>query len=269
LAQLLKLNHPTEEVMKQKYRSSWFAALLGGAAIIALAGTAKADLVINTFDNFTSDALYASWSSGTIVSGATSYSVTATGYGSNYKYNPIAEDGTGNTTVQLTVTLSAADPANADGRLGPIITLVDGDGTEYNYAWYGQTTGHHVLTMPINSPTWMTGPNNGLDLSTLTHLHIQLDPSSYAGQYTVVWEDARLIGTTPPQITSESYDPATHQFTLTWTSSANGTYAVQYSSSVSGPFTDLQTGIAGAGATTTFSVTVPNGDAGFLRIRPQ
>jgi hypothetical protein len=255
--------------MKQKHRSSWFAALLGGATCIALANTTKADLVINTFDNFTSDALYASWSSGTIVSGPTSYSVTASGYGSNYKYNPIAQDGTGNTQIQLTVTLSAADPGNADGRLGPIITLVDGDGTEYNYAWYGQTTGHHVLAMPINSPTWMSGPNNGLDLSTLTHLHIQLDPSVYSGQYTVVWEDARLIGTTPPQITSQSYNPATHQFTLTWTSSPTGTYAVQYASSITGSFSDLQTGIAGTGATTTFTVTVPDGDVGFLRVRPQ
>jgi hypothetical protein len=254
--------------MKQKHRSSWFAALLGGAASIALASPATADLVINTFDNFTSDALYASWSTATIVSGPTSYSVTATNYGSNYKYNPIAEDGTGNALVQLTVTLSAADPS-ADGQLGPIITLVDGDGTEYNYAWYGQTLGHHVLTMPINSPTWMSGPNNGLDLATLTHLHIQLDPSGYHGGYTVVWEDARLISTPPPQITSQSYNPATHQFTLTWTSSANGTYAVQYSSSVSGAFTDLQTGIAGAGATTTFTVTVPDGDVGFLRVKSQ
>src|SRR6185436_6870857 len=172
-------NHPAKDVMKQKHHSFWFAALSGGAAIMAMASPARADLIINTFDSFNSDALYASWSSGTIVSGPTSYSVTASGYGSNWKYNPIAEDGTGNTMVQLTVTLSAADPGNADGRLGPIITLVDGDGTEYNYAWYGQLTGHHVLTMPINSPTWMTGPNNGLDLSTLTHLHIQLDPSSY------------------------------------------------------------------------------------------
>jgi hypothetical protein len=255
--------------MKQKHHSFWFAALSGGAAIMAMASPARADLIINTFDSFNSDALYASWSSGTIVSGPTSYSVTASGYGSNWKYNPIAEDGTGNTMVQLTVTLSAADPGNADGRLGPIITLVDGDGTEFNYAWYGQTLGHHVLTLPINSPTW-TSPNpNGLDLSTLTHLHIQLDPSSYSGQYTVVWEDARLISAPPPQITGQSYNPVTHQFTLTWTSSANGTYAIQYSSSVSGTFNDLQTGIAGAGATTTFTVTVPDGDVGFLRIRPQ
>src|SRR3954452_21668761 len=105
--------------MKQNHHSHWFAALLGGATAVTLASNALADLSINSFDNFTSDALYASWSSGTIVSGPASYSVTAAGYGSNYKYNPIAQDGTGNTMVQLTVTLSAADSANADGRLGP------------------------------------------------------------------------------------------------------------------------------------------------------
>src|SRR6185436_7004976 len=111
--------------MKQKHSSSWFAALLGGTAGIVLANTAQANLTINTFDNFNSDALYASWTSATIVSGPTSWSVTASGYGSNYKYNPISEDGTGNTMVEVTVTLSAADSANADGRLGPILTLVD------------------------------------------------------------------------------------------------------------------------------------------------
>jgi hypothetical protein len=241
--------------------------LFGIAAIVSLANSASANLTINTFDNFTSDALYASWNSGTIVSGPTSYSVTATGYGSNYKYNPIAEDGTGNTMVELTVTLSAADSVNAEGRLGPIITLVDGDGTEYNYAWYGQTLGHHVLTMAINSPTWMNGPNNGLNLATLTHLHIQLDPSVYSGQYTVVWENAQLIGNPPIQITSQSYNPATHEFTLTWTSTANGTYAVQYSTSPSSGFNDLQSGIASGGASTTFTVTVPDGNVGFLRVK--
>jgi len=257
-----------------KQHTNRFASLIGAAGTLALAISASANLTINTFDNFTSDALYASWSSATIVSGPTAYSITATGYGSNYKYNPISQDGTGNTTVQLTVSLSAANPGAASGKLGPILTLVDGDGTEYNYAWYGQLLGNHlVLTMPITSPTWIgsAGSTPGLNLATLTHMHMQLDPSSYSGQYTVAWEDAQLIGATPPTITitSESYDAANHQFTLTWTSTPGSTYTIWHTSSLSSPFNVLLNGIPSGGASTTYTVYVPAGDTGFLRVQKE
>jgi hypothetical protein len=134
-----------------KLSTHWFATAIAVTGSLGMITSASANLTINTFDNFNSDALYASWSSATIVSGPTSYSVTATGYGSNWKYNPIFDDGTGNTTVELTVTLSAANPGAADGKLGPILTIEDADGTSFNYAWYGQTLGSHVLTMPITS----------------------------------------------------------------------------------------------------------------------
>lgn len=168
------------------------------AAIAAVIGAVdvRAAAVIASFDNFTSDALYPSWAlpSATIVSGPTSYSVTATGYGSNYKYIGFpAIAGAGNTHVQLTVALSG-DPA-ADGLLGPIIDLIDDDGTRYSYRWYGQTLGNHLLTMPVESPTEIVdaGGTAGLNLNTLTHMHMQLDPSSYSGQYTVEWQDLSLV----------------------------------------------------------------------------
>ena len=392
---------------------------------LGLLSSAVASTTINTFDNFTSDALYGSWASGTIVSGPNSYSITATGYGSNWKYNPIVEDATGNTTVELTVTLSAANPGAAEGKLGPILTIEDADGTSYNYAWYGQTLGSHVLTMPITSPTWIgaAGTTAGLNLATLTHLHMQLDPSSYSGQYTVAWENAQLIGAVAPpsgcgtlasfdnfnldgtygtwtagtstptsfqesvagfgggykaisafssssaltlqldvtlsgmgadviapivvlqdgtgnqmqyawynqpvgnhvltkalstgnlvagpgpfnfstisffhlqvdpegfagtytaawndlsitgcansaiQITSPSYNPATHQFTLTWSSTPGSTYTIRHTSSLSSAFNDLVTGIAASGgSSTTTTVTVPSTSAGFLQVKKE
>jgi len=52
-----------------------WAASLG----LMLLGTARADVIISTFDNFTSDALYASWATATIVSGPTAYTITASG----------------------------------------------------------------------------------------------------------------------------------------------------------------------------------------------
>jgi hypothetical protein len=406
-----------------KQHTNWLAASLAIGCVLGLASSALADATISSFDNYTSDALYASWSSATIVSGATNYSVTATNYGSNYKYIGFpAINGAGNTTVQLTVTLSGA-PA-ADGKLGPLIQLIDGDGTTYAYRWYGQTLGHHVLTMPVNSPSAIlaAGSTPGLDLTTLTHSHLELDPSSYSGGYTVSWEDLSLVGAVAPpsgcgtlasfdnfnldgtyaswtagtstptnfqesatgfgggykaistfpsssgltlqldvtlsgmgadviapivvledgtgnqmqyawynqpvgnhvltkvlstgnlvagpgpfnystisffhlqidpegfagaytaawndlsiigcansgiQITSPSYNPATHQFTLTWSSTPASTYTIRHTSSLLSPFNDLVTGIASGGTSTTTTVTVPTANAGFLQVKKE
>lgn len=168
---------------------------LAGVTALAIAASASASVTITDFNNFTSDALYPSWSSAGVVSGPDSYSITATGYGSNYKYIgfPVI-NGAGMTQLQLTVTLDGL-PA-ADGQLGPIVTLIDADGTTYNYAWYGQTLGQHVLTMDVESPSWVgaAGSTAGLDLDTLTHMHMQLDPSGYTSDpYTVEWEDLSLV----------------------------------------------------------------------------
>lgn len=174
-------------------RSAWFAVT---AAALLVANRVQAEAVITTFDSFASDALYPSWTLPNVVSGPTSYSVTATGYGSNYKYIGFpAINGAGNTHLQLTVNLSG--PAEADGHLGPIVGLIDGDGTHHNYAWYGQLLGSHVLTAPMSAPTSIAaaGTTPGFDLTTLTHMHMQLDPGGFgaSGAYTIEWQDLRLI----------------------------------------------------------------------------
>lgn len=74
---------------------------------------------------------------------------------------------------------------------------------------------------------------------------------------------------TPPLITSAQYNRATQQFTLIWTSQPSGTYSVQYSSNlVTDLFVNhvLATGIPSGGAFTTNTVTLPTGNAGFLRV---
>jgi len=75
--------------------------------------------------------------------------------------------------------------------------------------------------------------------------------------------------TGPPVITAAQYNPASHQFTLTWSSVPAVTYSVLLSTNLaSGGFTNvLATGIPSGGASTTNTVTVPNGNAGFIRIR--
>jgi len=166
-------------IMKKLIRRIATASLILGSMVIV--HRAAADVTIANFSNFKSDELYPSWKSATVVSTDTNYVVTATGYGANYK---------------LDVTLSG--PPTADGQLGPIVTLIDKDGTIYSYCWYGQTLGHHVLTMPIKSPTIIdkAGTVPGLDLANLQHLHLKLDPGQYgtSGSYTISWNKLRLIG---------------------------------------------------------------------------
>ncbi|HEY2083980.1 MAG TPA: hypothetical protein VGI88_14455, partial [Verrucomicrobiae bacterium] len=80
-----------------------------------------------------------------------------------------------------------------------------------------------------------------------------------------------VSGTAPASIviTSSAYNPATHQFTLTWNSTPSATYSVQYSSNLaSDPFSNnvLATGIPSGGAQTTDTITLPANSAGFLRV---
>jgi len=237
----------------------------------AMTDMVLADTTLATFDDFYSDALYNSWASQTAVieSGTTNYVITATGYGSNYKYNPV--DGTGNATIELTVTLGG--PPEADGKLGPIVSLVDADGTFANYAWYGQTLGQHVLTMPLSAPSWITAPGTtpGLDLATLTHMHMQVDPSSFtSGAYTISWENLRLVSAPPLiELSSVALNPTTREFSLTWSSETGKIYQVLHCGTVNGSYGPLATDIASGGTTTSTTVTVPVGDAGFLRVREQ
>ena len=50
-----------------------------------LAKLALADTTITTFDDFNLEGLFGNWVSATVVSGPTSYSITASGYGSGFK----------------------------------------------------------------------------------------------------------------------------------------------------------------------------------------
>jgi len=182
-------------IMKKLIRRIATAGLILGS--MAIVDRAAADVTIANFSNFKSDELYPSWKSATVVSTETNYAVIAIGYGANYKYIGYpAIDGTGCTNIELDVTLSG--PPAADGQLGPIVTLIDKDGTIYSYCWYGQTLGHHVLTMPIKSPTIIdkAGTVPGLDLANLQHLHLKLDPGQYgtSGSYTISWNKLRLVG---------------------------------------------------------------------------
>jgi hypothetical protein len=90
--------------------------------------------------------------------------------------------------------------------------------------------------------------------------------------YIYYFDNFELIDTapvpTPPAITTCQYNNATRHFTLTWDSQPGATYSVLTSPTLAaGSFTTtLASGIASGGSQTTTTVTMPGGNAGFIRI---
>jgi hypothetical protein len=69
-------------------------------------------------------------------------------------------------------------------------------------------------------------------------------------------------------ITAWQFNPISHQFTVTWTSVPAVTYSILYSSNLTAGFNNvLATGVPSGGSSTTNTVTLPNGNVGFVRIR--
>jgi hypothetical protein len=230
--------------------------------------------VCATIDNFDNDYMagyYGNWSYLNEVSGPSSLQMTASGFGGGYHGIVPNITTESNKTLRFNVTLTA--PATANGKLGPIVVLQDGDGTQLQYAWYGQSPGTNVLLTSVLSAGTIAqaGSTPGFDFSTLSFFHLQLDPSSYAGTYTIAWNNLDIFGCTaiPITITSSSYDRASGQFTLTWTSENGATYAVQSSTAVQTGFTDLVTGVPSGGSTTTVTVFLNDPNRGFVRIRKE
>jgi len=252
--------------------SNLLALLVSIAINLLTIRPATADVTITSFDDFTSDTLYASWLTATIQSSPTNYVMTATGYGSNYKFIGSPRiNGTGATILQLDVTLSG--PPSVDGKLGPIIDLIDADGTRYSYRWYGQALGHRLLKMSVKSPTqiMVAGSTPGLDLSNLLHMHMQLDPGGFgaSGAYTIAWNDLSLTGFPAFKITSQSFNPVTGEFTLTWVSLPSKTYTILAAPDMISSFAPLLTGIDSTSGTTTAIVIMPSGTAGFLQVQQE
>jgi hypothetical protein len=79
-----------------------------------------------------------------------------------------------------------------------------------------------------------------------------------------------VVGSTAStlMITSYQYDPASHQSVVTWSSAPALTYSVLHYTNLTAGFSNvLATGIPSSGTLTTNTVTLPNGNAGFIRIR--
>jgi hypothetical protein len=79
-----------------------------------------------------------------------------------------------------------------------------------------------------------------------------------------------VTGTAAPVITSSHYNPATEQFTLTWTSGVGEMFTVQETPTLNpAAWSSLSINIPSGGSATTNTVTMPGGVKGFLRILVQ
>jgi len=253
------------------YTVAWNDLSIVGCTNSGGGGTA----VCATIDAFSNDylsGLYGSWTIDNEVSTDTNLQMTASGWGGGW--HPIGPtiNTTSNMTLQLDVTLTAGSAAN--GLLGPIVVLEDGDGTQFQYAWYGHSPGTNlVLTMPLNSGTTVAaGTTPGFDFSTISFFHLQLDPSSYAGSYTVAFNNLAIIGCAPPPplvIAQPTYDPSTGLFTLTWSSENGALYAVQAAANITDTFTDILDYIPSGGATTSVTISLTDPSKSFVRVRKQ
>src|SRR3974390_1086938 len=112
-------------MIKFTKRSShwWLVKVAGIGCGMAMFNVALAETTISTFDNFNLDGLFASWASAMVVSSPTGYSIAATGYGSGYKTISPNIDATGETNIQMTITLSGSGGRTAPIS-GPIVSLV-------------------------------------------------------------------------------------------------------------------------------------------------
>ena len=101
-----------------------------GSALVA-ANSAMADITIDNFQNFTPNALYASWATpaATITQHPASWEVASIGYGSLWKYEGDI-NASGATQLKLSIDISG-DPGVI---AGPIVDLIDNAGAWKTFA---------------------------------------------------------------------------------------------------------------------------------------
>ncbi|WP_428386178.1 PEP-CTERM sorting domain-containing protein [Mucisphaera sp.] len=174
------------------------------AALLATAHSAKADTLLSDFTDFNLTGTYASWllPSANITSGPDDYTVEAIGFGGGFFDISPNIDATGETTLELDVTINAADPI---AGLGVLAILVDEDITQQNYGqpageftgWFGLLPGEsYTLSVSVDDFFTVSNPGatSGLDLSDLSFFHLQIDSGGSFLPYSVTFDEIRLVG---------------------------------------------------------------------------
>jgi hypothetical protein len=172
-------------------------------SLLAVTGAASADTLVTDFDDFSLTGQYVSWTTANLISGPTSFTVQSAGYGGGFFELDPNIDATGETTIELEVTVNSANPA---AGIGVILVLVDEDITQLDYGqaigdfegWFGLLPGEtYLLTADIETDWFQksaNGANNVLDINDLGHFHIQIDPGVNPDAYDVSFNNLSLTG---------------------------------------------------------------------------
>jgi hypothetical protein len=177
-------------------------------------------------------------------------------------------------TVNFSVNNGAANyiwigaPFNPNDGLGQAYNYYSGSGNPGNPAGAVWTGTNVSLTWSL-TPTELAAVQGGSD--TIYGFNIGIDPSAVVSANIDLTYNSVVFSapSTSIQITAQSFNPQTQQFTLTWTSSPGKNYTVLSTSDLTIAMTPLATGIASGGTTTTTTVTMPAGAVGFVRIEQQ
>ena len=185
-----------------KRNVKWLTAVIAIAGGLAIVNSAQAQTVtIDNFQSFVPNALYASWATplATITQNPTSWEVSSSAYGSLWKYEGDI-NASGASAVQLSINIlnPTADPTFA---AGPIVDLVDNNGTWAQFYWYGQTAGNDVLTANFNALPAPDYIGAGFNFSDIQHIHLELDPGGFSGVYDLQYENLALVVPEPATMT--------------------------------------------------------------------
>ena len=223
--------------------------------------------LVSDFDNRSVAGGYASWAGGSLPPPQpNNWTITSSGFGGGFQSITPQLDASGDPVLELQITIT-----NTPGSVIPIIVFQDADGTQNTWAFGDLVNGSYVLTQPMtagNPVASQPGTIPGLDTSKLAWFHLQIDPGTNTFQYTAIWENLNITGFNP-EIVDFSYTAAANDFGLIWNSRPGRSYDIGYVSDLTGDFSILSSNIMSGGLLTTNTVSLPEGDTGFVQISEQ
>ena len=176
-------------------------AVLTAIAWGVVAGQARADVLINSFSNFTPSGQYVSWTPATFTSGPDDFTVAATNSGGAFYTIPGGIHATLEDRLEVKFDVNASDVAHVFN-----VVLIDGDGTERVFRYGNLPIGaDQTLTRSLlvndEATGWLQdnqpGTTAGLDITNITTFHLQGTFAS-ASALNLTFDNLALLGVPEP-----------------------------------------------------------------------
>lgn len=141
-----------------------------GAALLA-GSLSYGQSILTDFSSFALSGTYEAWTSATITSGPSDYQIVTTDFGGGWYNLPSAVNGGAADTLTFDLDVNAGNVATLFN-----VVLIDADGTERVFRFDGLTEGaDQSLNVALDDflQDNSAGTSPGLDISSITALHIQ------------------------------------------------------------------------------------------------